>query len=214
MRVLLVAAALAGCYSPELKPCSVTCSAGDPCPTDMACGGDHRCHAPDDTSTCPVSKDTVTVHLAGTGSGVVTGAPGINCQPDCTASVVDGATITLSAMPRGGSRFAGWGGACTGTAPCDLVVDGDKTVAANFNLAQPLTVMFTGVGAGEVVSDPAGIDCTVDCTVLFDQDAIVTLTAIPQDPAVFTGWVGGPCSGTSTCVVTLSAAQTVVAEFD
>ncbi len=214
MRALVAAAIVSGCYSPQLDRCAVTCSAGDTCPTDMTCGGDHHCHEPGDTNACPVSNDTVTVHLAGTGSGVVTASPGINCAPDCTTMVVDGTTITLSAMATGGSRFAGWGGACMGTDPCALLVDGNKTVGANFNLAQPLTVMFAGTASGEVVSDPPGLDCTQDCTVLFDQGAIVTLTAIPTDPAVFTGWVAGPCSGQSTCIVTLSSAQSVTAEFD
>lgn len=215
MRALVaVAVMLVGCYSPELRPCSVTCSITDTCPNDMTCGDDHRCHDPGDTNVCPISNDTVVVHLAGTGTGVVTGSPGINCKPDCMASVVDGSTMMLTAMASGGSRFASWGGDCTGTDPCQLVVDGNKTVAANFNLAQPLTVMFTGTATGEVASDPAGLDCTTDCTVLFDQNAIVTLTPITDNTTVFTGWVGGPCSGASTCVVTMSMAQTVVAQFD
>jgi hypothetical protein len=214
MRALVVIALASGCYSPQLQPCTVTCNPGDTCPDDMTCQDDHRCHPAGDTQACPVPKHQLMVHLAGTGQGVVTGSPGINCMPDCTTTVYEGTLIMLSAMATGGSRFAGWGGACSGTDPCDVLVDSDKTVGANFNLAQPLSVMFAGVGGGEVVSDPPGLDCTSDCTVLFDQGAIVTLMAFPDSTSTFGGWFNGPCSGQSNCVVTLSAATAVTSEFD
>src|SRR5262249_59912690 len=41
----------------------------------------------------------------------------------------------------------------------------------------------------------------------------VTLTATPAAGAVFAGWSGGGCSGTSPCAVTLTAATTVTATF-
>jgi hypothetical protein len=41
----------------------------------------------------------------------------------------------------------------------------------------------------------------------------ITLTASPASGSVFTGWSGGGCYGTGTCVVTVSAAATVTATF-
>ncbi|GLC25000.1 hypothetical protein rosag_15130 [Roseisolibacter agri] len=41
----------------------------------------------------------------------------------------------------------------------------------------------------------------------------MTLTATPTAGSTFAGWSGGGCSGTGSCVVALSAAQTVTATF-
>ncbi|HEV2756451.1 MAG TPA: hypothetical protein VG318_11825 [Actinomycetota bacterium] len=56
----------------------------------------------------------------------------IDCGDECEAALA-GAGITLVAEPAEGWRFAGWGGACTGTAPeCELVVDRPLHVEATF----------------------------------------------------------------------------------
>ena len=78
---------------------------------------------------------TLTVSLAGTGSGVVQDSPltYINCGTQCLHNYGEGASVTLAATPTGGSTFAGWSGACTGTDVCTLTMDVDKNVTANFN---------------------------------------------------------------------------------
>ncbi|CAN5867248.1 hypothetical protein BH18ACT6_BH18ACT6_10000 [soil metagenome] len=54
----------------------------------------------------------------GTDTGTVTSSPtGINCGTDCTEAYSNGTVVTLTATPAAGSTFAGWSGACTGTAP-------------------------------------------------------------------------------------------------
>src|SRR5439155_9283102 len=47
----------------------------------------------------------------------------------------------------------------------------------------------------------------------FASGTVVTLSASPAVGSALTGWSGGGCSGTGTCVVTLSAATTVTATF-
>ena len=60
-----------------------------------------------------------------------------------------GSTVTLTATPTGGSTFAGWGGACSGTGPCVVVMNGSQTVAATFTAAPTtLTINKTGRGPG------------------------------------------------------------------
>ena len=77
---------------------------------------------------------------------------------------------------------------------------------------QTLTVTKAGTGTGTVTSAPAGINCGATCAAPFASGTQVTLTAAPTTGSTFTGW-GAPCSGTGTCVVTLTAATTVTATF-
>ncbi len=79
---------------------------------------------------------------------------------------------------------------------------------------QTLTVSKSGTGSGTVTSSPTGIDCGSTCSYAFAYNTSVTLTAAPTSPATFGGWSGGGCSGTGTCIVTMSAAQSVTAAFD
>ncbi len=77
-----------------------------------------------------------------------------------------------------------------------------------------LNVSKTGSGAGSVTSAPPGIDCGADCSERYAPASLVTLTAVAQAGSAFTTW-GGACSGTATgtCIVTLNAAKSVVANF-
>lgn len=76
-----------------------------------------------------------------------------------------------------------------------------------------LTVGQAGAGVGTVTSDPAGISCGSTCSHSFTDGAVVTLSAQPDAASQFTGW-SGDCSGTGSCVVTMSAAKGVTATFD
>ncbi|MBL8923679.1 MAG: hypothetical protein JNJ54_32795 [Myxococcaceae bacterium] len=159
-------------------------------------------------------EHTLVVTRAGSGSGVVTSTPaGIDCGTDCTEAYVAGTTVTLSASPNPGSTFAGWSGACSGTGPCTVTVTTAMMVTATFTQQFPLTVVTTGSGSGSVTSSPAGINCGSVCTSSFDSGTQVTLTASPAMGSTFTGWSGGGCSGTGTCVTTITAAGAVVATF-
>lgn len=81
----------------------------------------------------PPPRFSLTVTKAGTGSGYVGGGGGIDCGPACTASVTKDERVTLLAVADDGSRFAGWGGACTGTGPCALQMEADTQVTATFD---------------------------------------------------------------------------------
>lgn len=177
-------------------------------------------------STCTVTMDaakTVTatfnyfgprlsVAKAGTGSGPVTSEPpGIACGSTCAAAYVTGTNVTLTATPNANSVFAGWSGACSGTAPtCTVTMSAAKNVTATFQFAPALTVGKSG--AGTVSSNPAGIDCGSTCTHRFASGSQVTLTATPDALNTFTGW-SGACTGTGTCTVTMSSPRQVTATF-
>jgi hypothetical protein len=94
-----------------------------------------------------VAQFTLVVVGAGTGSGSVHSAVGAlplitcdiiagvsgdtGCQGDFLLS---GRRLTLLADPADGSRFSGWGGDCSGTASCSVLLDRNRVVSAAFVL--------------------------------------------------------------------------------
>jgi List-Bact-rpt repeat protein/uncharacterized protein DUF4214 len=81
----------------------------------------------------PKPKFTLTVAVTGPGMVASTTA-GIVCGSDCAQDYDQGASVTLAPLPNDGARFAGWGGACTGTALCMMTMDGSKTATAKFSV--------------------------------------------------------------------------------
>lgn len=75
-----------------------------------------------------------------------------------------------------------------------------------------LTVVLTGSGTGAVTSAPAGINCAGDCQESYAHGTQVALTATPASGSTFAGW-SGACTGTGSCVVTMSSAVTATATF-
>lgn len=160
---------------------------------------------------------TLIVSATGTGTGTVTSAPaGINCPPTCSANFGYNSQVTLTAVAGANSVFVGWsGGGCSGTGTCVVTLSMDLDVTATFNLIPvPLTVMESGSGIGTVTSAPAGITCPTTCNANFNYNSQVTLTASAGLNSVFAGWTGEGCSGTGTCVVTMSQARNVTATFN
>jgi uncharacterized repeat protein (TIGR01451 family) len=111
------------------------------------------------------STFSVTLTTIGTGNGTVTdNLGGINCATaagvqsgTCAGSYTGGSVVTLTATPSGTSTFAGFGKACTGTAPCSVTVAGPESVTASFApQAQLITLSFP---AGSAVSEMATYDC-------------------------------------------------------
>lgn len=91
------------------------------------------------TPTEPAGLVIVSVAIAGTGRGSVTSVPsGLTCEAaSCAALFPRAWQVTLYAAAAPGSRFAGWSGACTGTASaCPLHLGADVAVTAAFDLAQ------------------------------------------------------------------------------
>jgi hypothetical protein len=80
------------------------------------------------------TSHTLSVSTTGTGSGTVTSSlSGISCGTDCSESYSTGTVVALSASAASGSTFAGWSGACSGTAGCQVTMDAAKAVSAAFN---------------------------------------------------------------------------------
>ena len=76
-----------------------------------------------------------------------------------------------------------------------------------------LAVVKDGNGTGTVASDQTGLTCGDDCSEGYAAGTAVTLTATPDPGTTFVGWVGGGCTGTGPCVVTVIEATQVTASF-
>lgn len=156
-------------------------------------------------ATEPRSPNVSLVLSSITGRGRVTGTGGINCRSGsgrevCAVSLLRGSTALLRAIPDTGRSFLGWGGHChifgneRLPPPFTMEVVGPGTTidcTAQFSGppfgAPEISVDVRPTFAGNVTSEPAGIDCGATnalCTEGFVSGTDVTLTASPTRP----GW--------------------------
>ena len=178
------------------------------------------------TATFEPGTFNVTLGKTGAGTGTVTSAPvGINCGPGCTtqtAPFLAGSTVTLTAQEAAGSTFTAWGGDCTGRV-CQLTMDGNKNVTANFALAQfTLNVIAAGGGGGcGGAVTGTGINCGTggnpnDCTETYTSGSSVTLTA---GGTCFQNWAGDVPASCLTvprpisCTVVMDQVRSVTASY-
>ncbi len=97
----------------------------------------------DPQATVPATSFQLTVQLMGSATGTVVSNPaGITCAPTCTASFASGTQVKLTATAGKGAFFAGWGGACKGTAStCTVTMNTNQSVTATFNVSQTVSVL-------------------------------------------------------------------------
>jgi sulfatase modifying factor 1 len=116
-----------------------------------------------------------------------------------------------------GSKDGSGGGDATGPDATGAGVDAGLDASQDSGLDGPntyaLTIAPAGTGSGTVTSNPTGISCGATCSASFESGTAVTLTAAPAAGSTFTGWSGAGCSGTDTCAITVSAAESVTATF-
>lgn len=164
-----------------------------------------------------------TLTVTTVGNGQVSSLPvGIDCGnsgDSCRHTYEGGPLVTLTAIPDAGWQFEGWTGQCDDRGSVTLL--SDKRCEATFVRAQPvqvdsqvnLAVAIAGKGKGWIKSQPAGIDCGIDCIADYAPDTVLSLTATPVDNGIFTHWEGD-CSGTSNPIrVNLDQAKSCKAYF-
>ncbi len=151
------------------------------------------------------------------GGGRIRSDPeGIDCNSVCDRFFPAGSQVQLTAVPDQGREFVAWEQACSGSNPvCSVRLDEARSVRARFQRPGPtLEVVLEGPGTGRVTSEPAGIDCGIDCSAGFPNNARATLTASAAIGSRFSGWAGA-CEGLApVCEVVMSAARTVRARFE
>ena len=148
-------AALAGCYSPRILDCAVSCSSPHDCVSGQVCGSDGLCAAPQIAGRCggltdaapPHDADVadvpalVTLHVQITGRGSVFVEGHGNCSSldpqhgDCMFSIPLAVAQTVQALAiQPDQSFAGWTSATRNgvNARCTFVPQGATTIAAKF----------------------------------------------------------------------------------
>ncbi|MBL0892540.1 MAG: hypothetical protein IBJ19_18270, partial [Gemmatimonadaceae bacterium] len=172
----------------------------------------------------------ITVVPTGTGDGQVFAGSVISClrangsnSGTCSATVPNGTTLTLTAIPDGESNFSGWTGACSGTGLCQVTVDQARTVTAVFTRRQVLLTLNLAAGSQGgfgSVSTSSGFTCTLaegessrQCSTLVDVSRNLTLTASPGVDQTFSGFSGACASSSVTCTFIVTQNASVTATF-
>ncbi|GEM_PF-1499529 len=148
---------------------------------------------------------SVTANFAANVYALTTTATGgsVSRSPD-QASYEYGTEVTLVATANAGYTFTGWSGALSGTTnPADVVIDGDKSVTANF-AASTYTLSVSATN-GSVTKSPDQATYTHGQT--------VTLTAVAATGYSFGSWSGDASGTTATTTVTMDATKSVTAGF-
>jgi len=118
----------------------------------------------------PGAYHSLTITPSGIGGTVTSNSSGINCYQsasgyntfaaygNCVGSYPPGSQVTLSASADNYAAFAGWSGACTGTAPCTITMNADQTVGANFSLKTNFGIVWLEASPSNGIADmsPAG----------------------------------------------------------
>ncbi len=138
---------------------------------------------------------------------VTINGPGTVTKNPDKVTYLHGETVTLTAAPNDNAAFTGWGGAATGTNPqVTVVMDGDKSVTANFAAnIYTLTTLVAPAGTGSVMLSPPKS--------AYYEGEIVTVTAVPAVGFNFTGWSGDLSGPEPSQQLTMTKNSTVTANF-
>lgn len=123
------------------------CSTGTPSPTSptfpsqgnsvsWTCLGSGTGTNASCTATRSANGNSITVSVDNAAGGSVVSRPsGINCGSSCSSSFTANSSVTLQAYTSSSYwKFNGWTGDCSGSGLCIIMVNGSKSVKANFIL--------------------------------------------------------------------------------
>ena len=166
------------------------------------------------TVTATFTQNTYTLNVAiPSGGGRVVSTDGfINCPGRCRHSYPYGAFITLIATPNQGWTFTGWSGFCRGRGYCNVTMDQNLMVTANFAQYSSMLSVSVPSGGGRVTSTDGFINCPGTCSHWYPFNTHVILDARPNQGWTFVGW-GGACSGTGSCQVNMTQNLSVIGAF-
>lgn len=178
------------------------------------------------TQSTFVTTDTLLVNVVNATGAVTSNPAGVDCASgsSCTYDFISNSTITLSASYVSGYTYA-WSGVTCGElvqdgARCTVSMTGSQNVTMTYTATTVLYAFTVNNGANGTVNiaaqgDLVGTDCnpSATCILNFSENAEVTLTPSPDPGYRLANW-SGDCSGTGSCVVTMSAIRTVTATYE
>jgi hypothetical protein len=92
--------------------------------------------------------------------------------------------------------------------------ENNNVQAVGVTVVTPQVTLSVSIsGSGSVTSSPSGINCPTDCSQQYSQGTNVSLTPIPLQGWVFSGW-SGACSGLGSCVVSMTSNKSASASFE
>jgi uncharacterized repeat protein (TIGR02543 family) len=189
-------------YDGELPSAKRT---GDkPAPQSILAGGSLELHA--DFLPCY----TLTTGVDPLGYGSVSPNPPPNCNDG--TQYTQGTLVELTATENPGHTFEYWSGDAAGTQnPVNVMMDGNKTVTANFSsICYTLETFVNPSGGGTVEVTPSP-NCNSGTQ--YTQDMAVELLAIPGSRSVFDLWSGDLGGSTNPAELIMDSDKSVTANF-
>jgi len=112
--------------------------------------------------------------------------------------------VSLTANAGKGAVFTGWDGdSVGGESQITILMDGNKSLQANFSSRASLQVLIRGGGSVSGLADLGS----------YAVGDTANLTAVPADGWAFAGWSGDASGSTSTASVTMDTSKVVIAKF-
>ena len=108
------------------------------------------------TPTTADERVLLTVSVGGSGIGDVQITPSdVSCNASCEYKFKEGRRVTATADALPGSRFAGWGEACSGKGACSFLMDRTRSLSAKFVEEPTATVAPLCDGVAPEDRDPS-----------------------------------------------------------
>jgi hypothetical protein len=159
----------------------------------------------------------VSLTLRTKGSGLVRIRPGVKCPPTCSFDAEEGDELRLVAVPSQGFRFVGWsGGGCSDAPRCVVEMTEETSLTARFRKRSPAAMVPLSMsvqGEGLVRVGGVGVECPPTCSYDARRGQGLSLSAIPAEGFVFSGW-SGACTGTGGCDLSMDDARLITATFE
>lgn len=132
MRVLVLLAALVGCYDPSLQPCAVRCAQASDCAGGLTCGTDGWCATGDRLDRCGhpdamLTSSDASLTVDGTTPTTMVDAAMIDapppCAPGCNGTCESGVCVIRCSGPNACNNDI----KCPLTGPCRVECTGNES---------------------------------------------------------------------------------------
>jgi hypothetical protein len=124
------------------------------------------------SATATFTKKTfgLSISKLGPGGGAIASNPlGLDCGGSCTAEFDIHTVVTLTAIADSASVFRRWGGACSGSAACQVTMDAARSVTATFD-KKPAKSDLSGDGKSDIVWRKVGAGVDKGAVFLWTMD--------------------------------------------